>query len=188
MSTDSALKIVNECQLTDLDKEKGKEGENVGGGCLNESGFIRFLLSGYNLPVMKEYYEKNDDSHYFINSSHNTYLKGRQMKSRSSVSIYRYALLSGCRSVELDCWDGPNGDPMITHGPTHICFCTTILFKDVIKAIAETAFVTSDLPVILSFENHCSQKQQVVMAQYCREILGDLLLTESIENYPSKVL
>nr|CAD2131281.1 unnamed protein product [Meloidogyne enterolobii] len=193
MSTDSALKIVNECQLTDLEKEKkeeGKEEENVGGGCLNESGFIRFLLSGYNLPIMKEYYEKNDDSlnrplsHYFIHSSHNTYLKGRQMKSRSSVSIYRYALLSGCRSVELDCWDGPNGDPMITHGPTHICFCTTILFKDVIKAIAETAFVTSDLPVILSFENHCSQKQQVVMAQYCREILGDLLLTESIENYP----
>ncbi|CAK5076678.1 unnamed protein product [Meloidogyne enterolobii] len=197
MSTDSALKIVNECQLTDLEKsekEEGKEEENVGGGCLNESGFIRFLLSGYNLPIMKEYYEKNDDSlnrplsHYFINSSHNTYLKGRQMKSRSSVSIYRYALLSGCRSVELDCWDGPNGDPMITHGPTHICFCTTILFKDVIKAIAETAFVTSDLPVILSFENHCSQKQQVVMAQYCREILGDLLLTESIENYPSKGL
>ncbi|KAL7074385.1 hypothetical protein ACQ4LE_006748 [Meloidogyne hapla] len=185
MSTDSALKIVNECQLTDLDDKNGDKN-----GCLNENGFTRFLLSGYNLPIMKEYYEKNDDSlnrplsHYFINSSHNTYLKGRQMKSRSSVSIYRYALLSGCRSVELDCWDGPNGEPMITHGPTHICFCTTILFKDVIKAIAETAFVTSDLPVILSFENHCSQKQQVTMAQYCREIFGDLLLTESIENYP----
>jgi phosphatidylinositol phospholipase C epsilon len=54
----------------------------------------------------------------------------------------------------------------------------------VIRAIADCAFVTSDLPVILSFENHCSQKQQIVMAQYCREILGDLLLSESLENYP----
>ncbi|KAF7639469.1 1-phosphatidylinositol 4,5-bisphosphate phosphodiesterase, partial [Meloidogyne graminicola] len=181
LKIDFASKIVTECQLEEENNLKGN---------LNEYGFIRFLLSVHNLPVLKEYYEKNDDSlnrplsHYFINSSHNTYLKGRQMKSRSSVSIYRYALLSGCRSVELDCWDGPNSEPIITHGPTHICFCTTILFKDVIKAIRETAFITSDLPVVLSFENHCSQKQQVIMAQYCREILGDLLLTESIENYP----
>lgn len=51
------------------------------------------------------------------------------MKSRSSVSMYRYALLTGCRSIELDCWDGANNEPIITHGPTHICFCTTIFFK-----------------------------------------------------------
>lgn len=157
---------------------------------LSEDGFLRFLLSQHNLSVRKDLYEQNDSlmnkplSHYFINSSHNTYLKARQMKSRSSVSMYRYALLSGCRSVELDCWDGPNNEPLITHGPTHICFCTTLLFKDVLKAIADTAFVTSDLPVILSFENHCNPKQEAIMAQYCRDILGDLLLTEAIENYP----
>lgn len=29
------------------------------------------------------------------------------------------------------------------------------LFQDVIEAIRDTAFVTSEYPVILSFENHC---------------------------------
>uniref|UniRef100_A0A914P5Y3 Phosphoinositide phospholipase C n=1 Tax=Panagrolaimus davidi TaxID=227884 RepID=A0A914P5Y3_9BILA len=159
---------------------------------LDSYGYLRFLLSEQNLPVRKEAYQLNEDSmnkplsHYFINSSHNTYLKGKQVKSRSSVSMYRYALLSGCRSIELDCWDGQNNEPIITHGPTQICFCTTILFKDVIEAIAETAFVTSEYPVILSFENHCSQKQQLKMAQYCKDILGDLLLKEALTDYPIK--
>uniref|UniRef100_A0A914Z3Y6 Phosphoinositide phospholipase C n=1 Tax=Panagrolaimus superbus TaxID=310955 RepID=A0A914Z3Y6_9BILA len=159
---------------------------------IDSYGYLRFLLSEQNLPVRKEAYMLNDDSmnkplsHYFINSSHNTYLKGKQVKSRSSVSMYRYSLLSGCRSIELDCWDGQNNEPIITHGPTQICFCTTILFKDVIEAIAETAFVTSEYPVILSFENHCSQKQQLKMAQYCKDILGDLLLKEALTDYPIK--
>lgn len=42
----------------------------------------------------------------------------------------------------------------------------------------------SDYPVILSFENHCSQKQQIKMAQYCKDILGNLLLKETLEDYP----
>lgn len=102
---------------------------------LGREGFLRFLMSEHNLAVRADAFELNEDSmnkplsQYFINSSHNTYLKGRQMKSRSSISMYRYALLAGVRSIELDCWDGSNGEPIITHGPTHICFCTTILFK-----------------------------------------------------------
>lgn len=50
--------------------------------------------------------------------------------------------------------------------------CTDILFKDVIYAIRDTAFVTSDYPVILSFENHCCKAQQYKLARYCDEILG----------------
>ncbi|KAK0411745.1 hypothetical protein QR680_005817 [Steinernema hermaphroditum] len=160
------------------------------GDRLNCDDFLHYLVSSHNLALRRDRFTlKEEDmhkplSHYFINSSHNTYLKGRQMKSRSAVSMYRYALLAGCRSVELDCWDGPNNEPMITHGPTHICFCTTIPFRDVIQAIAETAFITSDFPVILSFENHCSFKQQSKMAQYCKEIFGDLLLTDTLPDYP----
>lgn len=50
--------------------------------------------------------------------------------------------------------------------------CSDILFKDVIYAIRDTAFVTSDYPVILSFENHCCKTQQYKLARYCDEILG----------------
>lgn len=40
-------------------------------------------------------------------------------------------------------------------------FVPEIYAKDVLEAIAESAFKTSDFPVILSFENHCNPRQQV---------------------------
>jgi hypothetical protein len=54
----------------------------------------------------------------------------------------------------------------------------------VIYALRDTAFVTSDFPVILSFENHCCKGQQYKLAKYCSDILGDLLLKEPLpESY-----
>lgn len=154
---------------------------------LTKDGFVRYLMSDENAPVfldrLDEYMDMDQPlSHYYINSSHNTYLSGRQFGGKSSVEMYRQTLLAGCRCVELDCWDGKGEDeePIITHG---MAMCTDILFKDVIYAIRDCAFVTSDYPVILSFENHCSRAQQYKLAKYCDEIFGDLLLTSPLPDY-----
>ncbi|XP_048789032.1 1-phosphatidylinositol 4,5-bisphosphate phosphodiesterase beta-3-like isoform X5 [Lagopus muta] len=62
---------------------------------------------------------------------------------------------------------------------------TEIPFKEVIEAIAESAFKTSPYPVILSFENHVdSAKQQAKMADYCRSTFGEALLLQPLDKYP----
>ncbi|KAH9286204.1 1-phosphatidylinositol 4,5-bisphosphate phosphodiesterase beta-4 [Echinococcus granulosus] len=151
-------------------------------------GFYRYLMSDDNAPVFLDrldIYQDMDQPlcHYYINSSHNTYLIGRQFGGKSSVEIYRQVLLAGCRCIELDCWDGKGEDqePIITHGKA---MCSDILFKDVIYAVRDTAFVTSEYPLIMSFENHCSKHQQYKLAKYCEDILGDMLLTKPLDKHP----
>jgi len=39
--------------------------------------------------------------------------------------------------VEVDCWDGANGEPIVYHGHT---FTSKILFKDVVTAVGNYAF------------------------------------------------
>ncbi|XP_038071371.1 1-phosphatidylinositol 4,5-bisphosphate phosphodiesterase beta-1-like isoform X10 [Patiria miniata] len=177
-----AKELVNEFEPNKAFMKKGQ---------LSVDGLLRYLLSEKNSIVGPDAYLLCDDmeqpiSHYFINSSHNTYLTGHQLTGKSSVEMYRQALLCGCRCVELDCWDGKTAEeePIITHGFT---MCTEVSFKEVIEAIKETAFKTTDFPVILSFENHCGPKQQAKMANYCRTIFGEALLVDTLEANPIEV-
>ncbi len=146
---------------------------------LSPQGLIRYLMDVENdiMDPIKFFVHENMNqplSHYFINSSHNTYLTGHQITSESQVEMYRQVLLSGCRCIELDCWDDKNLDePVITHGHT---LCTQILFKDVIEAIKECAFKTSPYPVLMSFENHC---RLFISTFFKRPNMAVLLSTEN---------
>ncbi|XP_075884265.1 1-phosphatidylinositol 4,5-bisphosphate phosphodiesterase epsilon-1 isoform X2 [Nelusetta ayraudi] len=149
-------------------------------GWMSFEGFSRFLMDKDNFASRNEESQMKPEelhyplSYYYIASSHNTYLTGHQLKGESSVELYSHVLLQGCRSVELDCWDGDDGMPVIYHGHT---LTTKIPFKDVVEAVNRSAFVISDMPVVLSIENHCSLPQQRKMADIFKTVFGERLVT-----------
>ncbi|XP_063854055.1 1-phosphatidylinositol 4,5-bisphosphate phosphodiesterase-like isoform X2 [Scylla paramamosain] len=180
--------LYDEKRCTEIITAHEPNKENVDNKRFSKDGFLAYLMSDENAPVFLDrldIYQDMDQplSHYYINSSHNTYLSGRQFGGKSTAEMYRQTLLAGCRCVELDCWDGKGEDeePIITHGKA---MCTDILFKEAIIAIRDCAFVTSDYPIILSFENHCCKKQQYKLAKYCDEYFGDLLSKEALPDSP----
>ena len=139
--------------------------------------FTRYLISVQNSwwdsDRCKVYHDMDQPlSHYIISSSHNTYLTGNQLSSDSSEHQYTYALMRGCKCLEIDCWDGPDGEPLVYHGHTAT---SKIKFKDVIAAINEHAFICTDYPVILSLEVHTSEQQQTRMAHIMKEIFKEKL-------------
>ncbi|XP_035881097.1 1-phosphatidylinositol 4,5-bisphosphate phosphodiesterase eta-2 isoform X9 [Phyllostomus discolor] len=164
--------------------------ENKSKGVLGIDGFTNYTRSPAGDIFNPEHHHVHQDmtrplSHYFITSSHNTYLAGDQLLSQSRADMYAWVLQAGCRCVEVDCWDGPDGEPIVHHGYT---LTSKILFRDVIETINKYAFVKNEYPVVLSLENHCSVAQQKKMAQYLTDILGDKLDLPSVSGEDATML
>uniref|UniRef100_A0A674I8N5 Phosphoinositide phospholipase C n=1 Tax=Terrapene triunguis TaxID=2587831 RepID=A0A674I8N5_9SAUR len=181
VTTEYCLDIIRKFEVSEENKE-----QNV----LGIEGFTSFMRSSacdiFN-PLHSEVHQDMDQPlcNYYIASSHNTYLTGDQLLSQSKVEMYARVLQDGCRCVEVDCWDGPDGEPVVHHGYT---FTSKILFRDVVEAINKNAFVKNEFPVVLSIENHCSIQQQKKIAQYLMEIFSDKLDLSSIIAGDSKQL
>ncbi|XP_044205894.1 1-phosphatidylinositol 4,5-bisphosphate phosphodiesterase eta-2 isoform X2 [Thunnus albacares] len=164
--------------------------ENLQRMVLGIDGFTNYMRSPAGDIFNPDHNQVNQDMtqplcNYFIATSHNTYLTGDQLLSQSRVEMYAYVLQAGCRCVEVDCWDGPDGEPIIHHGYT---LTSKILFKDVIETINKYAFTKSPYPVILSIENHCTVPQQKKMAEYLKEVLQDKLDLSNVNVHECKKL
>ncbi|XP_024132894.1 1-phosphatidylinositol 4,5-bisphosphate phosphodiesterase eta-1 isoform X1 [Oryzias melastigma] len=181
VTSEYAAEIIDKFEVSDENKQRGVMGIE---------GFTSFMRSPTCDIFNPLHHEVNQDMdqplcNYFIASSHNTYLTGDQLLSHSKTDMYAWVLQSGCRCVEVDCWDGPDGEPMVQHGYT---LTSKITFKSVVETINKYAFVNNQYPVILSIENHCSIQQQKKIAEYLRDIFGDKLDVGNFLNRDSKAL
>jgi Ca2+-binding EF-hand superfamily protein len=163
---------------------------------LNFREFVNMLIDkNFNAVFNHDYFSIYQNMNmplynYFIYSSHNTYLEGNQINSKSTIEMYYCALKNGCRLIELDCWDGRNGvpeEPIITHWHFPV---GELNLREVLVNVKENAFKKSEFPVVLSIENHCSRGAQLRMDKYFREVLGveNLYILDPQNpplNYPS---
>lgn len=171
VSEDTSMRLI-------LSHEPSEEGRQQ--GYLSLDGFTSYLTSADCHLFDREHDIVCQDmsqplSHYYINSSHNTYLIEDQFRGPSDISGYIRALKMGCRSVEVDVWDGPDEEPVVCTGHS---LSPPLILRCVLEAIGRFAFVASDYPLILSIENHCGLRQQKVMLQHLVRIFGERLYTD----------
>ncbi|XP_017712330.1 PREDICTED: 1-phosphatidylinositol 4,5-bisphosphate phosphodiesterase delta-4 isoform X4 [Rhinopithecus bieti] len=158
---------------------------------LSMDGFLSYLCSKdgdiFNPDCLPIYQDMTQPlNHYFICSSHNTYLVGDQLCGQSSVEGYIRALKRGCRCVEVDVWDGPSGEPVVYHGHT---LTSRILFKDVVATVAQYAFQELRRKILvkgkkLTLEEDLEYEEEEVEPELEGEHESELALESQFETEP----
>ncbi|MCO5605061.1 hypothetical protein L7F22_059239 [Adiantum nelumboides] len=165
------------------------EGENDTVCGLRSDGMSNFSLKKLHLFVHHDM--KQSLSHYFIYTGHNSYLTGNQLSSDCSEKPIVTALRRGVRVIELDLWPNPSKDNiLVLHGRT---LTTPVAFEKCIVAIRDNAFVSSEFPVVITFEDHLPATLQAKAAETVHRVLGDILFypdasEEGFPEFPSPEL
>ncbi|KAL5750525.1 hypothetical protein ACOSP7_025128 [Xanthoceras sorbifolium] len=155
---------------------------------LHLDAFFRYLLDlNPPLPVKVHQDMEAPLSHYFLYTGHNSYLTGNQLSSKSSVEPIIKALRWGVRVIELDLW--PNSkkqkDVKVCHGGT---LTSPVDLIKCLHAVKDNAFVASEYPVVITFEDHLTPNLQAQVADMVIKVFGPMLYcpgTDCLEKFPS---
>ena len=202
--------ITNASQLMDdgITRKETEVKDSYSKMHITKAVFFNYILSDSNdaFDPSRGQWEQDDMTQplcsYWINASHDTYLKDvppsivdnvfamNFADCPMSVKMYATALYRGCRCLDVDVWDGTlasKGQAVIkldsskfTSSSLQTMATNTagnnepILFSDVLWLMR--SFILSNprtLPVILFIENHCSLANQEKMANDISNILAD---------------
>uniref|UniRef100_A0A8C4QWH7 Phosphoinositide phospholipase C n=1 Tax=Eptatretus burgeri TaxID=7764 RepID=A0A8C4QWH7_EPTBU len=183
LEAEQGMAAVSEETCLDLIRRYEPSAEGRENGLLGLDGFTRYLLSAECDIFDPEHGRVCHDmdqplSHYFILSSHNSFLVEDQVHGPADIGGILRALRLGCRSIELVVWDS-DGQLVVTNRPTAT---SSIPLQDVLQVVAENAFVASDYPLILSLEVHCPPSQQCHLACILKQVLREKLFLERPVN------
>lgn len=172
---------------TSTSGNKNKQSEPLDDGRLSKTQFLNFLLSDANdLMDPRKGRIGSDDmnhplSHYWIMSSHDTFLNcWNRQNPILDEQMYLAVLYRGVRCLELDVWDGYvgseyAGEPVIAREQPTADQDPAFSMEIALKAIRQ--FLQTNpkaYPIILNIENHCSYPVQEKMAEYLFQILGSI--------------
>ena len=191
-------------ELDTLKRVNAMERERIKKSC-----FQAFMTSDWNdlmdpkLGIVDACDMTQPLSHYWINASHDTYLgrlsncflpKPSMDATHTLVDIQMYvdALNRGVRCLEVDCWDGLYGEPVVARKKpvtNSLASQAAIPFLDILRILR--SFLKDNpnsFPIILYVENHCSLSKQEVMANDLVDILGaENLLFVPAETWNSAI-
>ncbi|KAA8549413.1 hypothetical protein F0562_001114 [Nyssa sinensis] len=156
---------------------------------LHLEAFFRYLLGDLNFPLSPSPVVHHDMNaplaHYFLYTGHNSYLTGNQLSSDCGVDPIIKALKRAVRVIELDLWPNSTRDNVdVRHGGT---LTAPVELIKCLRAIQEYAFIASEYPVIITFEDHLTQDLQATVAQMVKKTFREMLFCpdSDFKEFPS---